>query len=80
MNKEEILKAIAEEISSILEIQSQDITLQTNLVDDLSIQSIEVFILIANLEKRFKVHIKEEKIRTIVTVEDMVNLVNELHT
>ena len=75
MNKEEIdmefekIKAI---IAEVLNVDENEITMETTFTDDLGADSLDVFQIIMGLEEEFDIEIANEDAEKIVTVGDAV--------
>lgn len=68
MEFEKIQQIIAE----VLNIDPQEITMDTTFVDDLSADSLDVFQIIMGIEEEFDIEIPNEAAESIVTVADAV--------
>lgn len=55
-----------------------EITENSNLMDDLSLTSVETFTVLAALETEFKISIPEKYLRRMMTISDVVNIVTEI--
>ena len=64
----EKLKIIAE----VLNVDEEEITMETTFVDDLGADSLDVFQIIMGLEEEFDIEIPNEEAEKIVTVGDAV--------
>lgn len=75
------MNEIFEQIKSItaeqLDIEEDEITLETSFVDDLDADSLDIVELMMTLEEEFDLEISEEEAEKIVTVGDAVNYINE---
>ncbi len=56
-----------------LTLKPEDVTLESELVNDLGINSLELADLIMLCEEKFNIEIKDEDIRKFLTVGDIVN-------
>ncbi len=74
---EEILSKLKKLVSDELEIKTDEIKLDSNLVDDLGADSLEVVQLVMNLEEEFNIEIPDEEVSNIKTVQDLVNYIQE---
>ena len=70
---ERLQKILAEQF----EIDEDDITLNSDIVDDLGADSLDVVDLIMAIEDEFEVEIPDEDIENIKTVGDVVNYIND---
>ena len=68
MEFEKLKKIIAE----VLNVDEEEITMETTLVDDLGADSLDVFQIIMGLEEEFDIEIPNEEAEKIVTVGDAV--------
>lgn len=59
-------------ISEVLNVEEDDITLETTFVDDLGADSLDVFQIIMGIEEEFDVEIANEEAENIKTVADAV--------
>ena len=68
MEFEKLKKIIAE----VLNVDEEEITMETTFVDDLGADSLDVFQIIMGLEEEFDIEIANEDAEKIVTVGDAV--------
>jgi acyl carrier protein len=68
MEFEKLKKIIAE----VLNVDEEEITMETTFVDDLGADSLDVFQIIMGLEEEFDIEIANEAAEKIVTVGDAV--------
>lgn len=68
MEFEKLKKIIAE----VLNVDEEEITMETSFVDDLGADSLDVFQIIMGLEEEFDIEIPNEEAEKIVTVGDAV--------
>ena len=68
MEFERLKKIIAE----VLNVDEEEITMETTFVDDLGADSLDVFQIIMGLEEEFDIEIPNEEAEKIVTVGDAV--------
>ena len=68
MEFEKLKKIIAE----VLNVDEEEITMETTFVDDLGADSLDVFQIIMGLEEEFDIEIPNEEAERIVTVGDAV--------
>ena len=71
---EKVQKALAEQF----EVSPDTITLDTNLIDDLGADSLDVVELIMSIEDEFGVSISDEEAANLVTVKRIVDYVEKL--
>lgn len=65
-------------ISEVLNIDADDITMESTFVDDLGADSLDVFQIIMGIEEEFDIEIPNEEAESIVTVGDAVEQVKAL--
>lgn len=68
MEFEKLKKIIAE----VLNVDAEEITMDTTFVDDLGADSLDIFQIIMGLEEEFDIEIANEEAENIVTVGDAV--------
>ena len=76
MNRNEVLEKIINVFATMSEVE--EITEESELLEDLELSSIDVFSLLATLETEFSITIPEKMIRKMVTVEDVADIVIDL--
>ena len=71
MEFEKLKKIIAE----VLNVDEEEITMETTFMDDLGADSLDIFQIIMGLEEEFDIEIPAEKAENITTVEEAVELI-----
>ena len=71
MEFEKLKKVIAE----VLNVDPDEITMETTFLDDLGADSLDVFQIIMGIEEEFDIEIPAEKAEKITTVEEAVELI-----
>ena len=64
-------------IAEVLNIDPEEITMNTTFVDDLGADSLDVFQIIMGIEEVFDIEVPAESAENVTTVEDAVNLIND---
>lgn len=77
MNEEEILKKLKGIIVEQLGSNEEDVKMEATFVDDLATDSLDIVELIMSIEEEFGIEIPDSDAEKIVTVEDVVNYINE---
>ncbi|MBQ8040394.1 MAG: acyl carrier protein [Lachnospiraceae bacterium] len=72
MEFEKLKKVIAD----VLNVDPDEISMETTFVDDLGADSLDVFQIIMGIEEEFDIEIPAEDAESIATVEEAVNLIN----
>ena len=75
---EEIFETIRQVIAEQLDIDEDEITLETSFVDDLDADSLDIVELMMALEEEFDLEISEEDAEKITTVNDVVTYISEI--
>ncbi|MBN2040519.1 MAG: acyl carrier protein [Spirochaetes bacterium] len=75
MNSDEVYSLIKEYLVNDFEIPESKISRNSNLFDDLELDSIDALDMIATLESKINLKIDEEQLKKIITVDDIVNYV-----
>lgn len=75
MGREEIFRFIVSVFETLIEVN--EIQERNELVEDLGISSMDILTLLSYLEEEFDIRITERMIRRVVTVGDLVDLVQK---
>lgn len=78
LNKDEIYQEVAALLTSLFEIEADDIRPDARLYEDLELDSIDAVDMVVHLQKRTGRKIKPEMFRTVRTVQDVVDAVDQL--
>lgn len=73
---EDVLQLLVDE----LEVSPTDITLDMKIHEDLSYDSLQLYKLVVDLEEAYDIRMPDEILDSIITVQDVVDLVYELST
>ncbi len=65
-------------IAVVLNVDPEEITLETSFQDDLGADSLDVYQIIMGIEERFSIEIPTEKAEKISTVEEAVELIKSV--
>ncbi len=60
-------------ISEVLNVEEDEISMETTFVDDLGADSLDIFQIIMGIEEEFDIEIANEEAENIVTVSDAVD-------
>ena len=74
MEFEKIKKVIAE----VLNVDEDEITLETTFIDDLGADSLDVFQIIMGIEEEFDIEIEQNAAESIVSVGDVVEQIKNV--
>lgn len=75
---EEILKQIIDYLVNEIDDESIEILPESNLMDDLSLNSLEMLRALILLENRLGIRIPEKYLRKMVTVRDVADIIYEI--
>ena len=70
MELEKLQKIIAE----VLNVDAQEVTMDTTFVEDLGADSLDVYQIMLGIENEFDIELDPEKVETIRTVEEALHL------
>ena len=73
-----IFDKLVEILMENMNVQPQDITMETAFKDDLAIDSLDMYELVMSMEDEFNIEISSDRAAEIVTVEDMIRVLKEL--
>ena len=65
-------------IAEVLNVDPEEITLETTFMDDLGADSLDVFQIVMGIEEEFGIEIPAEKAEKISTVEEAVEIIKEM--
>lgn len=66
------IRKVKKIIAEVLNVDEDEITMDTTFVDDLGADSLDVFQIIMGIEEEFDIEIENEEAEKIVTVSDAV--------
>ncbi len=72
-----MLEKIRDVLSEYVEVSRDEITMETNLTSDLGLSSLDVVDAIVGFEEEFDIEIPDRKFVEIVTVGDLINMLQE---
>jgi acyl carrier protein len=76
VTREEVFDRIKSTMQELFEVDPSTITLDTKLMDDLGLDSIDAIDLAARLEEVTRKRLSEESLRKLRTVRDVVELIH----
>ena len=74
MELEKLQKVIAE----VLNVDTEEVAMDTTLVDDLGADSLDVFQIVMGIEEEFDIEIPAEEVEQIVSVGDAVEKIKQI--
>ncbi|MBQ6324159.1 MAG: acyl carrier protein [Bacilli bacterium] len=72
-----MLEKISDIICNFADVKPEDITLNTNIKNDLGLNSLELVNLVVELENTFGIKIPDEEIINIETVKDAIKVIEK---
>ncbi len=78
VTRPEILEQISRELQALFELPKDNITLQARLYEDLDLDSIDAVDLVVRLQEITNKRIRPDQFKSVRTVEDIVDAVEEL--
>lgn len=75
MTKEEILEILKQIIEKNFEIEPDKVSMESNIVQDLDLDSIDATDMVVELQRRLQCRFTHEDFKTVRTVGDIVNIV-----
>ncbi|KPK43037.1 MAG: hypothetical protein AMJ78_00295 [Omnitrophica WOR_2 bacterium SM23_29] len=76
-NFEQIKKEIKSMISEIIEVSESKLTEDARFVEDLDVDSMRALEIVASIEKKYKVAIPEDQIRTLRSLKNIYDLLEK---
>ena len=77
LTRDEIFDRVRSTMQELFEVEPERIQLETKLIEDLELDSIDAIDLAARLEEITRHRLSEESLRTLRTVDDVVTLIHE---
>lgn len=76
MEKNEILTRVKDVVSTVLKVESSEITDDSNFIFDLGADSMQSVELVAGFEEEFDIEMDQDKALEIQSIEDAVNFIS----
>lgn len=77
LTREEVFDRVRSTMQELFEVEADAIKPETKLIEDLQLDSIDAIDLAARLEEITRHRLGEEELRTLRTVDDVVNLIHK---
>ncbi|WP_294613029.1 acyl carrier protein [uncultured Gilliamella sp.] len=78
MDKQQIFEQIQSALVQLFELSPEDIKLESNLFEELDLDSIDAVDLVVHLQKKIGKKVDPETFKSVRTVQDVVEAVNNL--
>jgi acyl carrier protein len=75
MNEQEILARFAQTVEEFTDVPAAEVTPESDLTDDLAIDSLSMVEIIGAVQDRFGVDVSDEDMKDLKTVQDVVSYV-----
>ena len=75
MEKNEILTRVKDVVSTVLKVDSSEITDDSNFIFDLGADSMQSVELVAGFEEEFDIEMDQDKALEVQTIDDAVNFI-----
>ena len=75
--KEEIFEKVKQIVAEVLNIEEEKITLESRFMEDLGAESLDIVTLLIEFEDKFDKKIPEEDAMKLISVNDVVNYIEE---
>ena len=72
-----MLEKIRSIIGNFVDIKPEDITLETNIKNELGLTSLELVNLVVEMENAFHIEIPDEEIMKIETIQDAIKIIEK---
>ena len=70
-------EAIISIIANVAEVPSKKINLDTNLVKDLELESLDLVTLVSEFEEKYNITVEDKDIKNLQTVKDIVDYISK---
>jgi len=77
LTKNEV-NTLTEIIAEVLEVEVEEVQMETDLVDELEADSMMALEIMATIEKKFNVNIPEEELPNFGSLSEIINVVTKL--
>lgn len=78
MDKNEIFEQIKVYLEELFDIDPSTVTLESHIVDDLELDSIDAVDLIVHLQNKIKKRVSPENFKNVRTIGDIVDVIEQL--
>lgn len=74
---EKIFKQFQKILAQKLKLKEQEIKLNSRLVDDIGVDSVDFWEIIAKIEQEFGIDVKDDDVKKVETVQDVITALGE---
>ena len=77
-DSDDIFSHVRKILARMVKLKESSVTIESHLRDDLGVDSVDIWDIVAKMEEEFSIDVEEEDIRRgLSTVQDVVNLVKD---
>ena len=69
---------LQEIIADVLNVDPNEVTMETTFADDLGADSLDVFQIVMGIEEEFDIQIEDEDLESLETVDDLISYIEKL--
>lgn len=69
---------LAQMIADVLSVDPREVTMDTTFMEDLGADSLDIFQIVNAIEEEYQITLPEEKVSSLKTVREALELINEL--
>ena len=77
MNRDELIQEVATLLAQILKIKTSEVKEESNLQNDLGLDSVDFWDAMASFRKKFKINVVESEVVNLKTVGDLIDLLEK---
>ena len=77
MNRDELIQEVATLLAQILKIETSEVKEESNLQNDLGLDSVDFWDAMASFRKKFKINVVESEVVNLKTVGDLIDLLEK---
>ena len=74
---EEIFQKVRQFLAKKLKLKEEQIEKDSSLVDDVGVDSVDFWEIVAKVEQEFEIDIKDEDVKGVITVGDVVKILKQ---
>ncbi len=75
MNKDSVVEEVKCIIEEISDIPQDEMDIDSSMIDDLDLSSLEVMSIISDIERKYSIKISESEMLSISTIEELVDII-----
>lgn len=75
--KEDVFATLTDMLSELLDMPKKDFQMDTEIFEELPLDSLQLYELVVDLEARYGIRIPDEAIEKVTTIGDVVEMVSE---